>query len=324
MNFGTIGTSWITESFIKAAKDVADVKLTAVYSRSETKATQLVDTYGASTVFTDVEDMAASDNLDFVYIASPNALHYEQVIPFLQQKKHVICEKPIFANTTEFEKAFQVAEANGVFLVEAMRNVHMPNLAALREEMEKARPLRQVVLNFSKYSSRYDAVLNGEEPNVFSPAFAGGTLVDLGVYPIAAAIYLFGKPQHVSYTPSIIQTGVDGSGTLVLTYPDFICTIFCSKISTSYNPSEIQGEQGTFTIDDIGSIANVNFTDIRSGRQERIGGDNKEKDMYYEIAEITHMIQENDQVKYQELTKLSRSILEITQAARKENNIIFG
>src|SRR5699024_1484811 len=115
-------------------------------------------------------------------------------------------------------------------------------------------------------SSRYDAVLNGEEPNVFSPAFAGGTLVDLGVYPIAAAIYLFGKPEHVSYTPTMIRTGVDGSGTLVMKYVDFTCTIFCSKISTSYNPSEIQGEKGTFIIGDIGSIANVDFVPIRSGQ----------------------------------------------------------
>lgn len=323
MNFGIIGTSWITESFIAAAKDVPGVRLIAVYSRSETKAKQFADTYEVGAVFTDVKEMAASDELDFVYIASPNALHYEQAITFLQQQKHVVCEKPIFADTEEFAKAYQVAEANGVFLVEAMRNIHMPNLAALREGVEKAGTLRQVVLNFSKYSSRYDAVLQGEEPNVFSLTFAGGTLVDLGVYPIAVAVYLFGKPEHVSYTPALIRTGVDGSGTLVLTYPDFVCTIFCSKISTSYTPSEIQGESGTFTIDDIGSLANVHFTDIRSGQQERIGSDNSEKDMYYEIEEIIRMIQQNDQTKYQELTQLSHDILTITQTARKENNIMF-
>ncbi|GGB62597.1 gfo/Idh/MocA family oxidoreductase [Virgibacillus dakarensis] len=323
MNFGTIGTSWITAAFIEAAQDVTDMRLTAVYSRSEQKAKQFAETHGACNVFTDIEEMAESEQIDCVYIASPNALHYEQALTFLNHNKHVICEKPIFSNITELEKAYQIAEKNGVFLVEAMRNVHMPNLLVLKERIEKAGQLRNVVLNYAKYSSRYDAVLNGEEPNIFSLHYSGGALVDLGVYPIAIAIFLFGKPERITYAPVLIRTGVDGSGTLVLNYSDFTCTIFCSKISTSYNPSEIQGEQGTFTIDDIGTVANIAFIDIHSGHKERIASKHEEKDMFYEIEHFVQMIKTNNQAEYKRLKQLSCDILTITEAARKENKIVY-
>src|SRR5699024_12335145 len=81
---------------------------------------------------------------------------------------------------------------------------------------------------------------------------------------------LFGKPVETTYYPTKITTGVDGSGTLILTYPSFICTILCSKISTSHNPSEIQGEEGTFIVDDMGEFANVTFKDDHTNSEESL------------------------------------------------------
>lgn len=324
MNLGTIGTNWITSAFIEAAKDTDSLKLTAVYSRSEQKAEQFATDHGAEHFFTDVEAMAESNSIDCVYIASPNALHYEHAILFLKNKKHVICEKPLFSNTKELEKAFKVAKENDVFLFEAMRNVHMPNFITLKEHVEKAGKLRSAVLNYAKYSSRYNNVLNGEEPNIFSLEYSGGALVDLGVYPLAAAVSLFGKPEQVTYSPALIATGVDGSGTLILTYSNFICTILCSKISTSYNPSEIQGEKGTFTIDDMGAFSNVDFTDIHSGKTDVIGINHQEKEMFYEAEKFFRIIKTNNLVEYETLKKLSHDILSITELARKENGIVYG
>lgn len=324
MNLGTIGTNWITSAFIEAANETDGLKLTAVYSRSEQKAEQFAKDHGAENFFTDVEAMAKSNLIECVYIASPNALHYEQAILFLKNKKHVICEKPIFSNTVELESAFKVAEENDVLLFEAMRNVHMPNFVTLKENIDKAGKLRSAVLNYAKYSSRYNDVLNGEKPNIFSLKYSGGALVDLGVYPLAAAISLFGKPERVNYSPAIIATGVDGSGTLVLTYTDFTCTILCSKISTSYNLSEIQGEKGTFTIDDIGAFSYVNFIDIHSEQTDVIGIDHQEKDMFYEAEKFFRIIKTNNQVEYEALKKLSHDVLSVTEMARKENQIMYG
>ncbi|OZU88096.1 oxidoreductase [Virgibacillus indicus] len=324
MNLGTIGTSWITSDFIEAAKEQGSLKLQAVYSRSEQKAKEFAEKHGAAGYFTNLREMATSDSIDCVYIASPNSLHFEQVMLFLKHNKHVICEKPMFSNRKEMKKAYQIAEENDVFLFEAMRNIHMPKFQALKENLHHAGKLRSAVLNYSKYSSRYNNVIKGEEPNIFSLNFSGGVLVDLGVYPLAAAIALFGKPEQAAYSPVIIDTGVDGSGTLVLRYPSFTCTILCSKITTSYNPSEIHGETGTFMIDSMGSFSKVVQKNIHSLEEIEVGESQDKLDMFYEIQEFVRIIEKNDKEKYDVLRKISAEVLEITEKVRKENGIIFA
>ena len=321
MKYATIGTSMITNEFINAAKEQGKLTLQAVYSRTEEQAKDFAKMHGAPQFYTELEELAKSD-IECVYIASPNSMHFEQVTLFLKHKKHVICEKPIFSNRNELDKAFQTADENGVFLFEAMRNLHMPGHLALKEKLSGAGRIRSAVLDYSSYSSRYDKVKNGEVPNIFSLKFSGGALVDLGVYPLAIALNIFGKPEDITYSPTIIETGVDGSGTLILRYPDFICTILCSKISTSYNHSEIQGEEGTFTIDDIGTLANVRF--IQSAGETIIYEEQSQHPMSYEIESFVNIMESNDQEKYNQFRKISTDIIEITEKARKTNGIIFG
>src|SRR5690242_21687337 len=101
INFATVGTGWITEAFIQAARLSEQYQLVGVYSRTEEKAKQLAQQYNAPNYYTDLEEMAKSDEIQAVYIASPNSLHFEQTLIFLKNKKHVICEKPIFSNAAE-------------------------------------------------------------------------------------------------------------------------------------------------------------------------------------------------------------------------------
>src|SRR5699024_12392849 len=112
--------------------------------------------------------MSNSELIDYNYSESQNAMHFEHTLLFLKNKKQVICEKPIFSNKAELKKAYEVAEANEVYLFEAMRNIVTPGFQLLKDNLNKCGKIRSVVLNYSKYSSRYTKVLNGEEPNIFS------------------------------------------------------------------------------------------------------------------------------------------------------------
>ncbi|WP_156324662.1 Gfo/Idh/MocA family protein [Bacillus sp. FJAT-27245] len=324
MNYGTIGTSWITKAFISAARLSGRMELKAVYSRSPEKARQFAEENNAPAAFTSLDEMAESRDIDAVYIASPNSLHYEQAILFLKNKKHVICEKPIFSNLGELEEAFRVAEENGVYLFEAIRNIHSPNLDILKREIHRAGELRSAVLTYISYSSRYDLVLKGEEPNIFSANYSGGALVDLGVYPLSLAVALFGRPDKVSYSPVILPTGVDGSGTLVMKYPEFVCTILCSKISDSTIPCEIHGEKGTFILGDSAPISTLSFHDSHTKERIDLGERLEEQDMMYEVVRFADIIEMKDDGAYKELANLSRTVLQITQQARHENAIRFA
>ncbi|MDP4170800.1 MAG: Gfo/Idh/MocA family oxidoreductase [Bacillota bacterium] len=323
MKLGTVGTGWITSSFIEAARLSGHYELKAVHSRTSEKAKQLADTYGAPYFYSDMEEMARSEEIDAVYIASPNSLHFEQALVFLKNKKHVICEKPIFSNVGELEIASRTAEENGVFLFEAIRNIHTPNFAILREKLKMAGQIRSAILPYISYSSRYDLYLKGEEPNIFSAVYSGGALVDLGVYPISLAVGLFGEPKKVTYHPVMLRTGVDGSGTLVLEYDGFVCTIMCSKISHSVIPCEIHGEKGTFVLGDAAPISKIEFIDSHSKESQLLSMKQEEKDMVYEAKNIAEIIETKNDDVYRELMKLSQIVLRVTEEARRQNNILF-
>lgn len=324
IKLGTVGTGWITEAFIEAAKLSGKLNLTAVYSRTEEKAKELANTYNAAHYFSDLEEMAKSSEIEAVYIASPNSVHFEQALTFLKNKKHVICEKPIFSNPAELEIAYQTAEENGVYLFEAIRNIHTPNFHILKEKIGLAGNLRSAMLPYIQYSSRYDAFLRGENPNIFTSTFSGGALVDLGVYPLYLAIGLFGEPKKVTYHPVILSSGVDGSGTLLLEYQDFVCTILCSKISHSVMPCEIHGEKGTFVLEDAAPISEIKFIDSHTKESEILSVPQEEKNMVYECINIAEIIETRDDIQYKKLKDMSKIVLRVTEEARKQNNIVFG
>ncbi len=324
INLGTVGTGWITESFIEAAKLSGKLNVTAVYSRTEEKAKALAHTYDAALYFSDIEEMAKSAEIEAVYIASPNSIHFEQALTFLKNKKHVICEKPIFSNTAELEEAYQTAEENGVYLFEAIRNIHTPNFDILKEKLHLAGKIRSTVLPYIQYSSRYDLFLKGEVPNIFSSTYSGGALVDLGVYPLYLAVGLFGEPKKAAYHPVILSSGVDGSGTLILDYQDFVCTILCSKISHSVIPCEIHGEKGTFVLEDAAPISEIKFIDSHTKESQILSVPQEDKDMVYECINIAQIIETRDDTQYEKLKDLSQIVLRITEEARRQNKIVFG
>ena len=135
---------------------------------------------------------------------------------------------------------------------------------------------------------------------------------------------LFGEPKKVTYHPVILSSGVDGSGTLVLEYEDFVCTILCSKISHSVIPCEIHGEKGTFVLEDAAPISEIQFIDSHTKESEILSVALEEKNMVYECMNIAEIIEGKDKQEYEKLKELSQIVLRITEEARKQNNIVFG
>lgn len=318
-----MGTNWITDSFIEGAINSGEWNLTAVYSRTEEKARAFGEKYGELTYFTDIEEMGKSDALDAVYIASPNALHYQHALSLLKNKKHVIVEKPIFSTVAELEHAHQIARENNVFLFEAARHIQEPNFKRLQENIEKVGTIHGATLAYMKYSSRYDQVLNGEEPNIFSLKFSGGSIVDLGVYPLYSAITLFGEPVKATYFATKLPTGVDGLGPIILEYPTFNITIIQGKNSQSFLPSEIYGQKGTLIVDPLTGIEKITFYDNATKEETELAGSVVANDMQFEAAEFARIIEQSDRDTYEYLADLSLKVLRVSNELRHQNDIWF-
>lgn len=249
IRFAVVGTNWITKQFVDAAHETGKYKLTAIYSRSLEQAQAFAKDYPVEHLFTSLDELAQSPDVDAVYIASPNSLHFPQTRLFLSHKKHVICEKPLASNLQEVEAAIALAKENNVVLFEAFKTASLPNFLLLKETLAKVGKLRKAFINYCQYSSRYQRYLDGENPNTFNPAFSNGSIMDIGFYCLASAVALWGEPRAVLATASLLDSGVDARGTVVLSYGDFDVTLHHSKVSDSAIPSEIQGEDGALVIE---------------------------------------------------------------------------
>lgn len=264
INFAIIGTNWITESFINGTLVNNDLTLTAVYSRSLEGAKAFAGKFGVSLCFDDLTAFSDSKAFDAVYIASPNSMHFEQALLMLTSGKHVICEKPLASNIQQVEKLYQAATDNNVILYEAYKTAQLPNFKKIQENIAALGQLRKAHIHYCQYSSRYQKYLNGENPNTFNPAFSNGSIMDIGYYCVAFTVALFGKPKRIQADAIILGSGVDGCGSVLLTYEGFSVTIDHSKISASQQVSEIQGEKGNLLIKGISVLENITLVTDQS------------------------------------------------------------
>ena len=257
INFAVIGSGWISEKFVNATLVNNQLKLHAVYSRKLEKAHEFAGKFNVSRCYNDLHTLASDPDIQAVYIASPNSLHFEQTLLMLQHGKHVICEKPLASDVRQVELLYQAALDNNVILFEAYMTACLPNFQQVKNNIDKLGQLRKAHLHYCQYSSRYQKYLDGENPNTFNPAFSNGSIMDIGYYCIAFSVALFGKPQKIQASALLLDSGVDGCGSVLLDYGDFSVTVDHSKISNSVLESEIQGEQGNLVIEHIAQCKKV-------------------------------------------------------------------
>lgn len=322
VRFGIIGTNWITDSMIEAALQVEGFQLTAIYSRTEDRAKEFAKKHGIQFIFTDIEEMAASEVLDAVYIASPNSFHAKQTLSFLNRGKHVLCEKPMTSNPMELEVLIKAARKNQVVLMEALKTTLLPNFQAIQENIHKIGQVRRYDASFCKYSSRYDRYREGSVLNAFNPIFSNGSLMDLGVYCLYPMVVLFGEPTSIKANAVMLDSGVDGSGSLLLQYNDFEAVVTHSKIINAYRSSEIQGEEGTIIIDEISTPQHVSIQ-YRDGREETISHASTLPSMYYEVEEFIQLIQKGELESKINSHDHSMITARIMAEARKQIGLIY-
>ncbi len=319
MRFATIGTNFITDTFMAAAARSEGFELAAVYSRSAEKAAAFAQKYGAPRWFNSLEELAACEQVDAVYIASPNALHCEQSLQMLRAGKHVLCEKPAASNSAELEQMIEQSHRSGRLWLEAMRPAFFPSRAELKQRLAEIAPLRTASLYACNYSSRYDSFKSGCHENIFDPEFSAGALMDMGVYAVHVMVHLFGEPDSLSAHAVKFKNGIDGSGTITAFYGGMIANAVYSKISNGKLPLEIQGENGTITVDSV-------FRQDRMLLHRRDGSECDfsvfvdEHDMRYEIERFIALADGGDASSYHNDSLIAMRVLD---EARRQIGLRF-
>lgn len=322
VRFGVVGTNWITEAFIKGASHHQDFQLSAVYSRTEDRGAEFAGKFGVDTIFTDLEEMAKSDAIDAVYLASPNSMHASQAIRFMENGKHVLCEKAIASNSRELDEMIKSAKDHKVVLMEALKSTLMPNFKTVQDNLDKIGTIRRYFASYCQYSSRYDKYKEGTVLNAFNPEFSAGSLMDIGIYCIYPLVVLFGEPKSIQATGYVLESGVDGEGSLILKYDEMDAVIMFSKITDSSLPSEIHGENGNIRIDKISTPEKVEIF-YRNGKSEDISREQLDDNMFYEAEEFITLIQQGKLESNNNSLENSRITMKILDEARSQMGVRF-
>ena len=317
MKLGIIGTGKIVADLMETY-DLLPIEKTYILStpRSVEKAQKIAEEHHFTGVYTSYEDLLQSD-IDTVYIALPNHLHYDYALQAINAHKHVICEKPFVVNSHQFDALAKAARQAHVFLLEAMTIHAMPAYQALKKDLSSLGSIKIISLNYSQYSSRYDAFKEGTILPAFDVHKAGGALYDLNVYNIHFIIGLCGAPQKVNYLANIAH-GIDTSGVLTMDYGDFKAVLIGAKDCAAPLMNTIQSDDGSILIDT--PVFRMTHYNIKNQLKDY---DEQHHAMYYEFKEFIRIIHENDEEKAEELLSYAEMEADILTQARKSAGIIF-
>ncbi len=322
IRLGTIGSGMIVHSILNNVKVTDGIRLEAVYSRSTEKGNALAAQYGAGKVYTDMDAFLADEEINFVYIATPNLLHYAQAKKALLAGKNVILEKPFTTRAEQAKELVEIAKTRHLFLVDAVPPAFLPNLEILREQLAKIGRIRLVMSNYSQYSSRYDQVLAGEKPNIFNPEYAGGCLMDINFYNVYLNIALFGKPEQAVYYPNIYPGLSDTSGSMVLRYNGFVSQNAGAKDTWGVNFFQIEGEKGYIYIPNgANGIQSVRVVTKTSDETYNVQ-DNPDR-WFYEVQNVTKLVLADDYDAIYRRLDTMILVIETLEASRKAAGIFF-
>lgn len=273
MKIGILGSGFIVDVFCENAKKYKDLNTYAIWGRHEEKIKKFL---GFEKYYTNVDDFFNDKNIEVVYVALPNGLHYEYAYKALKAGKHVMLEKPFCVTTKQAKTLIDYAKKKKLFLFETIMTLHSSNYLKLDSFIKTIGDIKIIDISFCQYSRRYEKFVNGITLPAFDYKLAGGALMDLGVYSIHFVCGLFGKPKKVMYYPNI-KKNVDTSGVLVMDYGKYKANLVSGKDCKAPSYATIQGDKG---------YIKVNSTTSRCSSFDVVYNDGKKKSFALEDSEF--------------------------------------
>lgn len=323
MKLGIVGSGTIVQEFLARLMNLEGLTVMGIQGVKEmmNEVTSLCNEHGIPCATSDFDELCALD-IDTVYVAVPNYLHFDYCKRALEKGLHVIVEKPMTSNLTETLYLKEKAKEKQLFLFEAITTLYLGNYKKIQEWLPRIGDVKMVQSQYSKCSKRYDAFRNGEILPVFDPKKSGGALMDLNLYNIHYVMGLFGKPLSASYLANV-ERNIDTNGVLIMNYPSFRAICIAAKDCKGLIGSIIQGTNGS-----IRSMSSPNMVgeiqlELNDGTKESYddkGGFNR---LLPEFTEFIRAINEKDLTFCYDMLDKSIAVSALQTSARQEAGIKF-
>lgn len=290
-NWGIIGCGKIANKFAEDLRTVSGAELYAVASRSEDKAEAFRERHSAKRSYGDYSALALDAEVDVVYIATPHAYHYDNSLLCLKNKKAVLCEKPLAMNADQVTKMIATAKEKNTFLMEALWTHFLPHYQYVLElvKQRKLGTIRELHADFGFVASF------GPEHRLLDKALGGGSLLDLGIYPIFAAMTLLGMPEHIDATASLAANGIDEECRMHFKYKNnAVAHLHCSLIEETPTELKLICDEGVIVVNrHFHAPTSVTVIDNR-GSEETIDFEETTHGYRHEAIHVQQMLAEGE------------------------------
>ena len=242
-NWGIIGPGKIAHKFAQDLEQVKGATIYAIAGRNQERAQRFADVYQAPHAFDDVSQLLALPDLDVVYIATPHTQHHQYTIQCLEASKAVLCEKPWAINSREAEDVAALAREKQVFLMEAVWTRFLPTTQKILSLIAEGTigTVESIQADFG-----FRVLEPDPESRLFNPALGGGSLLDIGLYPVFLAQLLLGTPEQIHAHARLSETGVDTEMNILLDYgPGQVANLHSTFGAHTKTEAFIHGSKGS-------------------------------------------------------------------------------
>lgn len=285
---GNIATTLVNDlAFVNSPQ-----KVTSVLGHTAQTTFEFAKKFEVPDYYTSLKDFISNRNVDAVYIASPHPQHFEQALACLENKIPVLCEKPMTINADQCAQLIATAKFNNTFLMEGMWIRFLPSIRQVISMIEQGIIGKITSIRASmSYKAPHDP-----DSRYFDPASGGGSLLDLGIYPVFLSMLLLGKPSSIKAIGKLSEEGVDEACSALLHYNNGShTTLESSLVSTLDIPAEIVGEHGIIKI-------LPPWFEKSGGIELQLNGEGKiiypshweGHGLYYEVEEVLSCIRNNE------------------------------
>lgn len=241
IRWGILGPGKIAHKFAEGLKHVSNSELFAIGSRNKQKAQEFANQYNAKKVYGSYLDLVTDPEVDIIYVATPHNLHFENTMLCLENGKSVLCEKPFAVNEKEVGQMIGKAREKNLFLMEGLWSRFLPQIIKAKELIENGAigEIKFMKADFG-FNSPYDPA-----SRIFNQKLIGGSIMDVGIYPVSLSMFLLGMPQRIVANAGIGPTGVDHSCSMSFSYEqDLISVLYSSVVAKTDVTAEIHGSKG--------------------------------------------------------------------------------
>jgi predicted dehydrogenase len=289
IRWGIIGPGKIAHKFCGDLVVVKEAQITAVASRSMDRAKAFADQYSIATHYDKYEDIFKDPNVDIVYIATPHNHHAELSLAALKAGKAVLSEKPSAMNRAEIEEVIALSKEKQLFYMEGLWSRFNPLIC---EVYDKVKSGELGPLNYLKADFGFYALDRPDDSRVLNPSLGGGSLLDIGIYPVFLAYLLLGKPQGIKTIPKFYKTGAEVQLSMIFDYQSSQAILYSGFVSDTECTAELSGTNGRIHIDTRWHEPTIYRQHTSEGSQT-IEHEFKGNGFSYEIEEVHRCLKNN-------------------------------